>query len=125
MDQNGKSDFDRPPVNASFDFNRPTIISLLYLASCVLGVTALVGVVLAYVWRNEPQEAWEASHFEYLINTFWIGLIGSVISVVLFIVLIGIPLLIAVMVVVLIRSVMILINAQKRLPMPKPATLLI
>ncbi len=122
MDQDGP----RAPSSAqSFDFNRPTIISLCYLASCVLGVTALVGVVLAYVWRNEPQADWERSHFQYLINTFWIGLVGTVVSIVLIIVLIGIPMLIAVMVLVLIRSVISLINAQKRMPMPNPMTLLV
>lgn len=111
-----------PPASASFDFNRPTIISLLYLSSAVLVVTGLVGLVLAYVWKGEPYEAWEESHYRYLIRTFWLGLIGSIIGVLLLIVLIGFLVLIAVGVLVLVRSVLSLVNAQKKLPMPNPET---
>jgi uncharacterized membrane protein len=107
---------------SSFDFNHPTIISLLYLASMVLGVTSIVGVVLAYVWKGESHEAWEASHYDYLIRTFWIGLIGAVVSVLLFIVVIGFLLLVAVGVLVVVRCVLSLVNAQKRMPMPNPET---
>lgn len=109
---------------SGFDTNRPTIISLLYLGSLVLGFTSIVGVVLAYVWRNEPHEAWEDSHYQYLINTFWIGLVGGIIGVVLSIVLIGIPILIGVMVLMIVRSILALLKAQKREPMPNPSTLL-
>ena len=62
--------------SAGFDFNNPTIVSLLYLSSFVLGVTSIVGVVLAYVWKGEPHPDWQDSHFQYLINTFWLGLVG-------------------------------------------------
>lgn len=34
-------------ATSSFDFNQPTIISALYLSGFVLGVTWIVGVVLA------------------------------------------------------------------------------
>ena len=112
------------PPSSSFDFNHPTIISLLYLSSMVLGVTAIVGIVLAYVWRGEAHPDWETSHYQYLIRTFWLALVGSVVSVMLMIVLIGFPLLFAIWVLVVIRCVLSLINAQKRQPMPNPETLL-
>lgn len=105
-----------------FDLNYPTIVSLLYLSSFLLGVTAIVGVVLAYVWKGEAREAWEASHYEYLINTFWIGLVGSIVSFILIFILIGIPLMLAVMALVIVRSVLSLIRAQKHEPMPNPGT---
>ena len=35
--------------NTGFEFNQPTIISLLYLGSFVTGISGLVGVVLAHV----------------------------------------------------------------------------
>ena len=108
--------------SSSFDFNHPTIISVLYLSSFVLGVTVIIGVVLAYVWKGEPHGEWETSHYDYLIRTFWIGLIGSVISFILMIVLIGFLLWIAVAVLVVVRSVLSLINAQKQMPMPNPET---
>ena len=111
----------QPPASlASFEFNRPTIVSLLYLASFLLGITALVGVVLAYVWRGERHEAWESSHYPYLIRTFWIGLIGALVSILLMLVLIGFVLIVAVLVLVVVRCVLSLVNAQKRRPMPNP-----
>jgi uncharacterized membrane protein len=113
------------PANAGFEFNNPTIISLLYLASFITGITAIVGVVLAFVWRGEPKADWEVSHYQYLINTFWIGLVGSIIGFLLIIVLIGFLILPAVAVLVIVRSVMSLLNAQKRAPMPNPSTWLV
>lgn len=107
---------------SGFDFNQPTIVSLLYISSFVLGVTAIVGVVLAYVWKNEPHAEWEDSHYRYLIRTFWLGLIGFVVGLILTIVLIGLFVLLAVAVLVIVRSVLSLINAQKRQPMPNPET---
>jgi len=111
-----------PTSAAGFEFNNPTIISLLYLASFVTGITGLVGVVLAFVWRGEPKAEWEVSHYDYLIRTFWIFLIGTIVGVILTIVLIGIPILIAVSVLVVVRCVMSLLAAQKRLPMPNPGS---
>jgi uncharacterized membrane protein len=111
-----------PASAAGFEFNNPTIISLLYLASFVTGITGLVGVVLAFVWRGEPKAEWEVSHYDYLIRTFWIFLIGTIVGVILTIVLIGIPILIAVSVLVVVRCVMSLLAAQKRLPMPNPGS---
>jgi len=113
------------PASSSFDFNHPTIISLLYLSSVVLGVTAIVGVVLAYVWKGEAHADWESSHYQYLIRTFWIGLIGSVVSVMFMIVLIGFLMLVAVGVLVLVRCVMSLVAAQKQQPMPNPTSLFV
>ena len=107
---------------AGFAFNRPTIISLLYLASPLLGVTAIIGVVLAYVWRGEPHEKWESSHYTYAIYTFWLALIGTVISLVLMLALIGFLTIIAVGVLALVRSVLSLVNAQRREAMPSPQT---
>ncbi|GGB91358.1 hypothetical protein GCM10011494_07180 [Novosphingobium endophyticum] len=113
------------PANPGFEFNNPTIISLLYLASFVTGITAIIGVVLAFVWRGEPKADWEVSHYQYLINTFWIGLVGSIVGFLLLIVLIGLLVWAAVAVLVIVRSVMSLLNAQKHMPMPNPSTWLV
>lgn len=112
-------------TGGGFDFNQPTIISLLYLAGYVTGVTAIVGVVLGYVWKGEPKAEWEVSHYAYLIRTFWIGFIGSIIGFLLLIVVIGFLVLLAVGVLVIIRTVLSLINAQKQEPMPDPDSWLI
>lgn len=106
----------------TFAMNHPTIISLLYLASFLTGVTCIVGVVLAYVWKGEAHEDWESSHYQYLINTFWIGFFGSIVSVMLMIVLVGFLTILAVMALVVVRCVLSLVNAQKSAPMPNPGT---
>ncbi len=110
--------------NAGFDFNQPTIISLCFLGSFVTGFSGLVGIVLAHVWQGDNQEEWAASHFTYLIRTFWIGFIGVIISSILLFVLIGFLLLPLITIWVGVRSVMSLVKAQKREPMPEPETFL-
>lgn len=110
----------RPMASGTFQFNRPTVISLLYLCSFFTGITALVGVVLAYVWRGEILEPWETSHYRYLIRTFWLGLLGGILGMILTIVLIGFLILPAVVVLVVVRCVLSLVNAQKHQPMPNP-----
>ena len=117
-----------PPLGqptGGFDLNRPTIISLLYLSSFVFGVTSIIGVVLAYVWKGEPHEQWQSSHYRYLFRTFWLGLIGGFIGLLLAIVLIGFLILLAVAVLVIVRCVLSLVNAQKQAPMPDPETWLV
>ncbi len=112
------------PTNAGFDFNQPTIIALCYLGSFVTGISGLVGIVLAHVWQGDNQENWAASHFSYLIRTFWIGFIASILASVLMFVLIGFLLFPLIAIWVGVRSVMSLIKAQKQEPMPDPETLL-
>ncbi len=114
---------NRPTQAAGFDLNRPTIIGLLFAGGYFTAVTAIIGVVLCYVWRGEPHEDWEASHYQYHITTFWGTLIGSVIGFILLIVLIGFLILPLVAVWGLIRVVLQIVNAQKRAPMPSPDTL--
>jgi uncharacterized membrane protein len=108
-----------------FDFNRPTIVSLLYLASCILGVTGIIGLVLAYVWKGDEHQPWEATHYTYLIRTFWLGLAGMVLGLLLMIVLIGFPIMLATGIWMLVRIIMSLVKAQQRAPMPDPQTFLI
>jgi uncharacterized membrane protein len=103
---------------ATFQFNRPTIVALLYLASFVTGFTALVGVVLAYVWKGEAGAAWEVSHYRYHIRTFWIGMLGAVISAVLMIVIIGFFMALAVTVWMVVRTVKAMLLAQREAPVP-------
>ncbi|MBT0667884.1 hypothetical protein HT136_05825 [Novosphingobium profundi] len=116
------SDFDQRSGASSsgFEFNNPTVICLLYFASFLTGVTAIIGVVLAFVWRGEAKSDWELSHYQYLINTFWIGLAGGILGVLLMVVLIGFLILPAVSVLVIVRTVLSLLRAQKREPMPNP-----
>ena len=64
------------------------VVYVLYLASLVLGVTLLVGVVMAYVNVGDAAEPLK-SHYRLQIRTFWIGLLYSVIGLVLSFVFVG------------------------------------
>lgn len=64
------------------------LIYILYLASLLLGITAVIGLIWSYVSRSAAP-AWLQTHYTFLIHTFWKGLLYSVISFVLVFVLIG------------------------------------
>ena len=65
-----------PPASRGFQFNGPTLVSALYLATYFTVFTAFVGVILAYVWKRHAPHEWERTHYRYLIRTFWMGIVG-------------------------------------------------
>ena len=67
-------------------------LQLIYVAY-LLGITALIGVVMAYVNRPEAED-WARDHYTFLIRTFWIGCAYGLVGVILSFVIIGIPMLI-------------------------------
>ena len=81
------------------------IIYILYMASVLLGVTSIVGVIMAYVKRADFAGTEYEDHITYLIRTFWISLIGYLIGAVLSIVGIGVIIIIAVGIWYIYRSI--------------------
>ena len=95
-----------PPVNAA------TLVYVLFgiavlgallahgliVFAPLCGIAGVVGVIIAYVKRGEAQGTWIASHFTWLIRTFWWSLLWDVIAVLLFVTLIGIPVAIVILV---------------------------
>jgi len=57
-----------------------TIVYILYLVGLVVGITTIVGAVIAYVNRVETPE-WIHSHYQFQIGTFWIGMLYGTISI--------------------------------------------
>ncbi len=110
------SDAIEPRQGNDFEMNRPTIISLLYLGSFLAGITALIALILSYVWEKEGHASWEDSHYRYHIRTFWIGLLYFVIGLLLAIFLIGLLVLWAIPVWFAVRAVKALLAAQKHEP---------
>lgn len=47
---------------------------ILYAATLLVGVTAIVGVIIAYLCRRDVAGTWLESHVRWLIRTFWISL---------------------------------------------------
>jgi uncharacterized membrane protein len=129
-----------PKADWSFQINPPTLICVLYIAGYFTVFSAVVGVVLAYIWRCEDNAAWEDTHYLYLIRTFWMAVFGlgggivALIAGVLFgldsgsdltpggIVAVGagIVLLFALIVLLAVRCALSLVNAQRSRPMPRP-----
>jgi uncharacterized membrane protein len=64
------------------------VIYILYLAGLVIGVSMVVGIVIAYVNRGKAA-GWVETHYTWLIRTFWIGLLFSLISGILMLAAIG------------------------------------
>ena len=64
------------------------LIYILYLAGLVVGVTALVGVIMAYINRGDAPD-WLRTHYDFLIRTFWIGLLWMVVGTILSMIVIG------------------------------------
>ena len=107
-------------AQAGFDLNRPTIVSLLYLLGIFTAAPTIIAVVLAYVWRGDVQEPWEASHYRFHIRSFWMGLAWIVAG--LFTTLLGVGGVILLLVPVWLagRCVVALAAAQRREPIANP-----
>jgi uncharacterized membrane protein len=58
------------------------IIYFLYLASILIGITAIAGLIMAYVNRDDAAD-WLKSHYQFQIRTFWIGAMYLFIGVLL------------------------------------------
>ncbi|MCH8142019.1 MAG: hypothetical protein IH908_10535 [Proteobacteria bacterium] len=80
------------------------VIYVLYLAGFIVGVTPLIGVVMAYLAKGEAPE-WLDTHYRYQIRTFWIGFLYTFVSVLLTVILIGILGLLATAVWLIVRCI--------------------
>lgn len=110
------------PQSDGFDFNRPTIIALLYLVAIFTALPLLIGVVLAYIWKGEQHDAWEDSHFRFHIRTFWMGIAWAIIGGLLTLVLVGFVILALIGVWMVVRTIKALLTAQRRAPIENVET---
>jgi uncharacterized membrane protein len=65
------------------------VVYILYLVSLIVGLTSIVGVIMAYVNRGDAPD-WVRTHYRFQIRTFWIGLLYGAISLLTVIIVIGI-----------------------------------
>jgi uncharacterized membrane protein len=65
------------------------VVYLLQALSFAFGVTAIVGLVINYVKRDEAAGTLYQSHFDWQIRTFWWGLLWTVLGIVLSFLLVG------------------------------------
>ncbi len=98
-----------------------TVVYILYLVGLVVGITHLIGVIMAYVNRSGAPD-WAQSHYQLQIRTFWIGLLYGVIGIVLAFVVIGWVLLLFTVVWMIVRCVKGLKFASSMQPYPNATT---
>ena len=110
------SETQRPVVS---DTTLALIVYVLYCAGFFTGISALIGVIIAYVKVGETDPVLQ-SHYLFQIRTFWIGLLYLVIGIPLCLVIIGIPILIWSMVWTLVRVVKGIIALNEGKPIANP-----
>jgi uncharacterized membrane protein len=93
------------------------IIYILYLVGFAAGITAVIGLVMAYVNRDDAP-AWLRTHYDFQIRTFWIGLLYCVIGGILSIVLVGVLVLLFAAVWLIVRVVKGFKYLEQRQPVP-------
>jgi uncharacterized membrane protein len=96
------------------------VVNALYAASFLVGITSVIGVVLAYMKRSEAAGTIWEGHLTYAIRTFWMALIMGLIGVLLLMVLIGIPILIFVAVWYVVRIVRAFLAWNDGTPIDNP-----
>jgi len=64
------------------------VIYILYLVGLATGITAIIGLVMAYLNMDEAPD-WLKTHYRFQIRTFWIGFLYCVLGGILSLVLVG------------------------------------
>ena len=116
---NDDAEKNPPQMGASPDTAQ--LIYILYLASVLLGITAVIGLIMAYLNKASAPE-WLKTHYEYLINTFWKGLIYMLISAILTVVMIGFLTALGTVIWWIIRCIKGLQLLNKKQPVPDTAS---
>jgi uncharacterized membrane protein len=57
------------------------VVYVLQVLSVFVGITAIVGVIINYVKREDAAGTLYESHFDWQIRTFWWGLLWGVVGV--------------------------------------------
>lgn len=119
----------QPAGKGSGDFRRwldpghdnALLIYILYFVSFAIGITMIIGLVIAYINRGKAG-GYVESHYTWLVRTFWIGLLYVFVSGVLALVAIGFVLMLAVLVWAVVRLVKGVQALSRREPVHNPTT---
>ena len=109
---------EQPAVN---DKGFALAVYILYLAGFVIGLTALIGAIIAYV-KAPMASAYLKTHFQFQLRTFWMGLIYLVAGWLLLYLIVGAPILLWWAVWTLVRVIKGLILLNERRPIANPTS---
>ena len=105
-----------PPGTSDILSNIPQLVYLLFFGGFVIAPAALIGVVLAYVNRDEAGPL-ARSHYDFQIATFWRGLVLLAVGVITAFFLVGWLVLLFWLIWTVIRLVKGFTNLGKNQPM--------
>lgn len=103
------------------DSGNANLIYILYLVSIVVGITAIIGVVMAYMAKDEAPD-WLRSHYNNQINIFWKGLLYSIIGGILCVIMIGFIILLFALIWYIVRTVKGMQSLSRGEPYPNPSS---
>ncbi|TAL30471.1 DUF4870 family protein [Phenylobacterium sp.] len=70
---------DQVGYSTTEDRTMPAICYALYLLAFATGITAVIGVIIAYAQRSTAGPVMR-SHYTFLIRTFWLGLLLAIVG---------------------------------------------
>jgi uncharacterized membrane protein len=97
------------------------IVYVLYFVSYFTGITALIGVIIAYVQIGQA-DSFLRTHYQFQIRTFWIGILYLVIGFLLTHVLIGFVVFVWWFIWSLVRNIKGVLALNDRRPIADPAS---
>ena len=95
------------------------VVYVLYALSYFTGITAIIGIVINYVKREDVAGTWLASHFSWQIKTFWFGLLWAVIGAATLVIMVGFAILFANFIWIIYRIIKGWLNLNEDKPMPQ------
>lgn len=95
------------------------IVYILYFIAYFVGLTAIVGVIIAHVQKGSG-DALLDSHYDFQVRTFWISILYVVVGTVLTVVLIGFLILAWAFIWSLIRNIKGILALNESRPIANP-----
>jgi uncharacterized membrane protein len=97
------------------------LVYILYLVSLLIGITAIVGLIIAYVNRDDAP-GWLQSHYRFQIRTFWMGAFYMIVGTLLLQFLVGLLILLFVIFWLIVRCARGLKYLDKKEAYPEPGS---
>jgi len=92
-------------------------VYVLQLASILVGITLVAGVIINYLKRREVEGTWLESHFRWQIRTFWWSLLWFGVGLALLVFIVGFFILLGLVMWLLYRAIKGWLELEERRPM--------